>query len=151
MKLTNLEFVIKQQSLRIYKKYFFPRIKKTYFTEIYDAIESKLISTNYLMLHGLLSFRNNIPCYICGKYEDNLDHLLFQCPFLSCPTYRCLPCRGSGAYARSKIDLVNFCQHQTKQNKENRSQGRIHLLQKKVEKDSLWRIYVVCFCQQQHP
>ena len=23
------------------------------------------------------------------------------------PTYRCLPCRGSGAYARSNIDLVN--------------------------------------------
>ena len=20
--------------------------------------------------------------YICDKYEDNLDHLLFQCPFL---------------------------------------------------------------------
>ena len=35
------------------------------------------------MLHGLLSFRNNRPCYICGKYEDNLDHLLFQCPFLA--------------------------------------------------------------------
>ena len=35
------------------------------------------------MLHGLLSFRNNRSCYICGKYEDNLDHLLFQCPFLA--------------------------------------------------------------------
>ena len=35
------------------------------------------------MLQGLLSFRNNRPCYICGKYEDNLDHLLFQCPFLA--------------------------------------------------------------------
>ena len=23
------------------------------------------------------------------------------------PHYRCLPCRGSGAYARSNIDLVN--------------------------------------------
>ena len=64
------------------QKLFFPRIKK-YFTEIYDAIKSKLISTNYLMLHGLLSFRKNRPCYICGKYEDNLDHLLFQCPFLA--------------------------------------------------------------------
>ena len=61
----------------------FPLLIYRYFTEIYDAIESKLISTNYLMLHDLLSFRNNRPCYICGKYEDNLDHLLFQCPFLA--------------------------------------------------------------------
>ena len=35
------------------------------------------------MLHGLLSFRNNRPCYICCKDEDNLDYLLFQCPFLA--------------------------------------------------------------------
>ena len=49
------------------QKIIFPMDKKTYFTEIYDAIESKLISTNYLMLHGLLSFRNNRSCYICGK------------------------------------------------------------------------------------
>ena len=35
------------------------------------------------MLHSLLSFRNNRPCYICDKYEDNLDHLLFRCPFLA--------------------------------------------------------------------
>ena len=66
----------------IQKKLFFPRIKKC-FTEIYDAIESRLIPTNYFMLHGLLSFRNNRPCYTCGTYEDNLDHLLFQCPFLA--------------------------------------------------------------------
>ena len=31
----------------------------------------------------LLSFRSNRPCYIRGIYEDNLDHLLFQCPFLA--------------------------------------------------------------------
>ena len=72
-----LEFGIKQQ------KYFFPKDKKAYFTEIYDAIVLRLISINYLMLHGLLSFRNNRPCYICGKYEANLDHLLFQCPLLA--------------------------------------------------------------------
>ena len=35
------------------------------------------------MLHDKLSFRNNRPCYICGKYENNWDHLLFQCPFLA--------------------------------------------------------------------
>ena len=41
MKLINLEFVIKQQSLRIYKKNkLFHKDKKKYFTEIYDAIES---------------------------------------------------------------------------------------------------------------
>ena len=37
------------------------------------------------------------------------------------------------------------------QNKENLTQARIHLLQKKIARDSLWRIYVVCYCQQQHP
>ena len=35
------------------------------------------------MLHSLISFRNNRPCHRCGKYENNLDHLLFQCPFFS--------------------------------------------------------------------
>ena len=64
------------------QKIIFPKDKKTYFTEIYDAIESKLISTNYLMLHGLLSFRNNRSCYICGKYEDNLDTCCFNVHFL---------------------------------------------------------------------
>ena len=46
------------------------------------------------------------------------------------PPYRCLPCRGRGAYARSNIDLVNQ-KHRTKQNKEKKTQARIHLLQKK--------------------
>ena len=82
MKLINFRIRHKTTKPKDIQKKNFPRIKKTYFTEIYDAMESKLISTNYLMLHSLLSFRNNRPCYICGKYEDNLDHLLFQCPFL---------------------------------------------------------------------
>ena len=28
--------------------------------------------------------------------------------YITCPTYRCLPCGGSGAYARSNTDLVNL-------------------------------------------
>ena len=35
------------------------------------------------MLHGLLSFRGNTLCYVCKQYEENLDHLLFHCPFLA--------------------------------------------------------------------
>ena len=33
--------------------------------------------------------------------------------------------------------ILSTKKHQTKQNKENKTQARIHLLQKKVEKDSL--------------
>ena len=61
----------------------FPREKIKYFKEIYTADEPKLISTNYLMVHGLLSFRGNRPCHFCKKYEESLDHLLFHCPFLT--------------------------------------------------------------------
>ena len=60
-----------------------PKTKITYFLEIYEAKEPKLISINYLMLHGLLSFRGNKMCYLCKQYEENLDHLLFHCPFLT--------------------------------------------------------------------
>ena len=36
------------------------------------------------MLHGLLSFRGDTPCYLCKKkHVENLDHLLFHCPFLT--------------------------------------------------------------------
>ena len=41
--------------------------------------------------------------------------------------------------------ILSTKKHQTKQNKENKTQARIHLLQKKVEKDSLWRICAVCY------
>ena len=51
--------------------------------EIYEAEEPKLISINYIMLHGLLSFRGNKLCYLYKQYEENLDHLLFHCPFLT--------------------------------------------------------------------
>ena len=61
----------------------YPKEKITYFKEIYQADEPKLISINYLMLHGLLSFRGNTKCYLCKKYEESLDHLLFHCPFLT--------------------------------------------------------------------
>ena len=49
--------------------------------------------------------------------------------------------------------ILSTKKHPTKQNKENKTQARIHLLQQKVEKekDSLWRMYAVCYCQQQHP
>ena len=61
----------------------FPKEKITYFKEIYQADEPKLISINYLMLHGLLSFRGDTKCYLCKKYKESLDHLLFRCPFLT--------------------------------------------------------------------
>ena len=61
----------------------FPKTKITYFLEIYEAEEPKLVPINYLMLHGLLSFRGNKLCYFCKRYEENLDHLLFHCPFLT--------------------------------------------------------------------
>ena len=61
----------------------FPKDKKAFFTEKYDALETNINKFHNLMLHDQLSFRNNRPCYICGKYEDNVDHLLFQCPFLA--------------------------------------------------------------------
>ena len=50
---------------------------------MYQADEPKLISINYLMLHGLLSFRGNTKCYLCKKYKESLDHLLFRCPLLT--------------------------------------------------------------------
>ena len=56
------------------------------------------------MLHGLLSFRNNTPCYICGIYEDNLDHLLFQCPFLAWNLVK-------GWLELAGIDQDNFNKH----------------------------------------
>ena len=61
----------------------FPKEKIKYFKEIYTADEPKLISTNYLMLHGLLSFTGNRSCHFCKKYKESLDHLLFHCPFLT--------------------------------------------------------------------
>ena len=70
----NIDEINKTKNPKDIQKIIFPKDKKTYFTEIYDAIKSKL---------SLLPFRNNRPCYICGKYEDNLDHMLFQCPFLA--------------------------------------------------------------------
>ena len=61
----------------------YPKETDNYFKEIYETDEPKLISANYLMLHGLLSFRGDTPCYVCKKHIENLDHLLFHCPFLT--------------------------------------------------------------------
>ena len=46
IKLINLKFVIRPQSLKIYK--IVCPMHKAYFTEIYDAIESRLIEINKL-------------------------------------------------------------------------------------------------------
>ena len=43
----------------------FPKRKMTFIKEIYDPIEPKLVSTNCLMLHGLLLIRGNSPCNLC--------------------------------------------------------------------------------------
>ena len=61
----------------------FPKRKMTFFTEIYDPIEPKLVSTNYLMLHGLLLIRGNSPCNLCKKTEDGIHHILFNCASLA--------------------------------------------------------------------
>ena len=57
----------------------------------------------------MVSYRNkalSIYLSICGKYEDNLDHLLFQCPFLT-------PVRNlvKGWLEIAGIDQDNFNRH----------------------------------------
>ena len=61
----------------------FPKKKMTFFKEIYDPIEPKLVSTNYLMLHGLLLIRGNSPCNLCKKTEDGIHCILFNCASLT--------------------------------------------------------------------
>ena len=82
-KITNFKASHKDFKPEDLQNIIFPKTKITYFLEIYEAEEPKLISINYLMLHGLLSFRGNTLCYLCKQYEENLDHLLFHCPFLT--------------------------------------------------------------------
>ena len=82
-KITNFKASHKDFKPKDLQNIIFPKTKITYFLEIYEAEEPKLISINYLMLHGLLSFRGNTLCYLCKQYEENLDHLLFHCPFLT--------------------------------------------------------------------
>ena len=82
-KITNFKASHKDFKPKDLQNIIFPKAKITYFLEIYEAEEPKLISINYLMLHGLLSFRGNKLCYLCKQYEENLDHLLFHCPFLT--------------------------------------------------------------------
>ena len=61
----------------------FPKRKMTFVKEIYNPIEPKLVSTNYLMLHGLLLIRGNSPCNLCKKTEDGIHHILFNCASLA--------------------------------------------------------------------
>ena len=82
-KITNFKASHKDFKPKDLQNIIFPKTKITYFLEIYEAEEPKLISINDLMLHGLLSFRGNTLCYLCKQYEENLDHLLFHCPFLT--------------------------------------------------------------------
>ena len=56
------------------QKIIFPKDKKKYFTEIYDAIESKLISTNYLMLHDLYTPSQR------GNYHHSMFHSITPLP-----------------------------------------------------------------------
>ena len=82
-KITNFKALRKYFKPKDLQSIIFPKTKITYFLEIYEAVEPKLISINYLMLHGLLSFRGNKLCYLCKQHEESLDHLLFHCPFLT--------------------------------------------------------------------
>ena len=59
----------------------FPKTKITYFLDVYETEESP---TNFYKLsHATrpLSCRGNTLCDLCKQYEENLDHLLFHCPF----------------------------------------------------------------------
>lgn len=60
----------------------FPKEKITYFKEILDSGEPKLISTNYIMLYDLLPIFGNRRCNLCKKEEESLNHVLFRCSFL---------------------------------------------------------------------
>ena len=61
----------------------FPKRKMTFFNEIYDPIVLKLVSTNHLMLHGLLLIRGNSPCNLCKKTVDGIHYILFNCASLA--------------------------------------------------------------------
>ena len=82
-KITNFKASHKYFKPKDLQNIIFPKTKITYFLEIFEAVEPKLISINYLMVHSLLSFRGNKLCYLYKQYEENLDHLLFHCPFIT--------------------------------------------------------------------
>ena len=82
-----------EQALKNYKKrhkeyimkdlqsILFPKEKRHYFGEIFNAEEPKLGSLNYLIVHGLLPFRNN-TCYICKTENESIRHIYFECTYL---------------------------------------------------------------------
>ena len=55
----------------------FPKRKITFFEEIYDQIEQKLMSTNYFMLPYLLPIRGNTLKNLCWNTEDGTHHIFF--------------------------------------------------------------------------
>ena len=57
----------------------FPKQKRHYYKENLQAVEQKLKSCNYLIVHNLGPFRSNMPCPLCKKDNDCSQHLLFSC------------------------------------------------------------------------
>ena len=91
-KLLNL-IIQNEQALKNYKKrhkkyvtkdlqsIIFPKEKRHYFGEIFNAKEPKLVSLNYLIVHGLLPIRNN-KCYFCKTENESIKHIYFECTYL---------------------------------------------------------------------
>ena len=107
-------------------------------------------------------------CYKPGSLENPFQFiwtcwLTVQSYKSNRKTYRCLPGRGMGLtqdltlilstknteQKKKKKKKKKKTPNKTKQRKENPSKNPSTT--KEVEIDSLWRIYAVCYCQQQHP
>ena len=52
------------------------------FKEIFHSENSKLISTNYLMLHNLHPIFANELCHFCRRERETLDHIIFECSYI---------------------------------------------------------------------
>ena len=76
-KITNFKASHKYFKPKDLQNIIFPKTKNNILFGNFEAVEPKLISINYLVL----PFRGNKLCYLCKQYEENLDHLLFHCPF----------------------------------------------------------------------
>ena len=61
-----------------YHRIIFPKEIKDIDGNIFQAIEPKLVSTNYLTMYNLLPFIN-MPCRLCRREIESQDHLFFYC------------------------------------------------------------------------
>ena len=61
-----------------YQHIMFPKLIKDSHNNHLKAIEPKLISLNYLIVHKLLPFKDE-KCPLCKINTETIDHLLFEC------------------------------------------------------------------------